>query len=77
MHFTAAADPERGDRPLKPTKVTLFTMILYNSESSIRNIRPFYRPLFLHSSVEKYTSSFCSSQTVMRLDYQILLKSPP
>jgi len=25
-----------GDRPPKPTKVTLFTMILYNSEKNIR-----------------------------------------
>jgi len=32
-----------GDWPLKPTKVTLFTMILYNSENSIRDIRPFCR----------------------------------
>jgi len=26
-----------GDRPLKPTKVTLFTMILYNSENNVRD----------------------------------------
>ena len=44
--------------PLKPTKVTFFTMILNNSENSIRDIRPFYRPFFCHSSVVKYTSSF-------------------
>jgi len=43
--------------PLKPTKVTLFTMILYNSENSICNIRPFCRLLFCHSNVVKYTSS--------------------
>jgi len=29
--------------PLKPTKVTLFTMISYNSEISIRDIRPICR----------------------------------
>jgi len=47
-----------GDRPpLKPTKVTLFTMILYNSENSIRDIRPFCHPLFCRSSSAKYTSS--------------------
>jgi len=34
--------------PLKPAKVTLFTMILYNSENNIRDIRPFCRPLFGH-----------------------------
>ena len=33
-------------------------------------------PLFCHRSVVKYTSSE-SSETVMRLNYQILLKSPP
>ena len=26
---------------LKPTKVTLFTIILYNSENDIRDVRPF------------------------------------
>jgi len=31
-----------ADRPtLKPTKVTLFAMILYNSENNIRDLRPF------------------------------------
>jgi len=39
--------------PSKPTKVTLFTMILHNSENSIRDIRPFCRLLFCHSSVLK------------------------
>ena len=42
---------------LKPTKVTLFTVILHISENSIRDIRQFWRPLFFHSSVVKYTSS--------------------
>jgi len=32
-------------------------MILYNSENSIRDIGPFCRPLFCHSSVVKHTSS--------------------
>jgi len=35
----------------------LFTMILYNSENSIRDIRPFCHPLFSHSNFVKYTSS--------------------
>ena len=43
---------------LKSTTVTLFTMIFYNSENSIRDIRPLYRPLFCHRSVVKYTLSF-------------------
>jgi len=30
-----------GSSPLNPTKVTLFTMILHNSENSNRDIRPF------------------------------------
>ena len=48
----AGADPGGGDRPpLKPAKVTLFTMILYNLENNIRNIRPFRYPLFGHSTV--------------------------
>jgi len=42
----------------KPTEVTLLTMILYKSENSIRDIKPFCRPLFCHSHVVKYTSSF-------------------
>jgi len=41
--------------PLKLTKVTLFTIILYNSENS--DIRPFCSPLLCHSSVVQYTSS--------------------
>ena len=47
-------------------------MILYNSENSIRDIRSLGRPLLwslLHLSY--------SGEPVMRLDYQILLKSLP
>jgi len=44
--------------PVKPTKVTLFSMILHNSENSIRNI------------IRKTLS-------IIRLYYQLLLKSPP
>jgi len=53
----AGADPGGAIAPLKSTKRSYFTMILYNSENSIRDIRPFCRPLFCHSSVVKYTSS--------------------
>jgi len=60
--------------PLKPTKVTLLNIILYNLENNIlkpipnisfgqcsiylfvRDMRPFCRPLFCHSSVVKYVS---------------------
>jgi len=57
-HDPLARGASRGEiAPLKPTKVTLFTMILRNSEKSIRDIRPFCRPLFCHSSVVKYASS--------------------
>ena len=59
--FPPAAYPSIGAigaiSPLKPTKVNLFTMILYNSQNSIRYIRPCCRPLFCHGSVVKCTSS--------------------
>jgi len=41
----------RRSSRLKPAKVTLFTMIFCNPENSIRDIRPFYLPLFRHNSV--------------------------
>jgi len=34
----------RWPPPLKPTKVTIFTVIFYNSKISIRNIRPICPP---------------------------------
>ena len=43
--------------PPKPLKVTFFTIIVYNSENNIRGIRLFFRQLFCHTSVVKYTSS--------------------
>ena len=49
--------------PLKLKKVTLFSMILYNSENNVRNVRPFCRPQFCHSSVVKYTSSLAQKQS--------------
>jgi len=39
---------KRKIAPLKPMEVTLFTMILYNSENNIRDWRPFCHPLFYH-----------------------------
>ena len=47
----------RRQLPLKLTKVTVFTMILYNSENSICDIKQFFRPLFRHSRVVKYFAS--------------------
>jgi len=41
----------------KTYESTLFTLIEYNSENSIRNTRLFCHPLFCHRSVVKYTSS--------------------
>ena len=49
-------------KPLKPTKVSLFTMILYNSVNSIRD-RSFCQPLFCHDSFVKYTSSLLQEWT--------------
>ena len=43
--------------PQKPIKVISFTMIFFNSENSIRDVRPFCCALFCHSSVVKHTSS--------------------
>jgi len=43
----------------KTYELTLFTMIVYNSENSIANTKPFCHPLFCHRNVVKwaYTSS--------------------
>jgi len=43
--------------PPKTYELTLFTMIVYNSENSIRNTRPFCHPLVCRRSVVKHTSS--------------------
>jgi len=42
-----------GDRPSPETyeSKTLFTMIFHNAEISVRDVRPFCRPLFYYSSV--------------------------
>jgi len=57
MKYETWADPGGAISPLKPKKVTFFTMILYNSENNLCDSRPFCRPLFCHNSVVKYTSS--------------------
>ena len=63
--------------PLKPAKVTLFTMILYNTEKSIRDIRSFCLALFCQSSFSKNTLSLLQYliEPVMRPDCQLLLIS--
>jgi len=46
----------RGRLSPPPPKIyesNFFTMILYNSENSIRDVRPFCHPLFRHSRVVK------------------------
>jgi len=44
-------ESRRGDRSPKTYELGLFTMIMYNSENSIRNTRPFCQLLFCYSSV--------------------------
>jgi len=62
LKFSSWLDPggvNWGDFPfpLKPMIVTLFTMILYNLDNSICDIRLFFLSLFCHSSVVKCNSS--------------------
>ena len=52
-----ARDAAGAIAPVKPTKVTLFTIILYSSENNIRDIEPFRRLLFCHTNFFKHTSS--------------------
>jgi len=40
--------------PLKPTKVTLLSMILYYSENSIHDLRPFCRPFLSQQCCDVY-----------------------
>jgi len=56
-HGRNGSEGGRRSPSLKPSKVTLFTMILNDSENSICDIRPFCHPLFYHSSVAKSASS--------------------
>jgi len=66
-----------GNRPPKIYESNLFTTILYNLENNIRDIRPFRRLLFCRNSFVKILHLSYSNEAVMRLDYQILRKSPP
>ena len=65
----------RAIAPLKHTN--FFHHDFEHSENSIRNIRPFFRPLFCHKSVVRILHLSYYNEPVMRLDFQILLISPP
>jgi len=56
--FSESRGGSRGGAiaPPKTYQSNFFTIILYNSESNIRDIWPFRRPLFCYRSVVKYTS---------------------
>jgi len=74
---TSIQDQSQGSgrsSSIKATKVTLFTVILYHSEKSIRDIKPIYRPLFCHSGV--VFISLTAVNPRLRLNHQTLLKSP-
>jgi len=76
--FIVRGESSGGDRPLlKPANATLLIIILYNSENSIHDIRPFCRPIFCHRSVVNKLHLSYSSEPIIRLDYQMLLQSPP
>ena len=64
--------------PLKPKKGTFFHHDFVEFGKIIRDIRTFCCLLFYHRSVVKYSLLHLSysSEPVMRLDCQILLKSP-
>ena len=47
------AESRRDDRFPKTYELTLFTMIVYNLENSIRNTRPFCHLLICHRCVVK------------------------
>jgi len=51
------SESRRDARFPKTYELTLFTMIVCNSENSIRNTRPFCDPLICHRSFVTYTSS--------------------
>ena len=61
----------------KSRSITLFTMILYSSENSIHDIlRLFAIRCVVTVMLWSILHLSCISEPVMRLDYQMLLKSP-
>jgi len=85
LELPPGADPgggNSGDCPPPKTKITLFTVILYNPENRIHDIpvRPFCRPLFCQTVKAVLWSTrhlSYSSEDIIGLDYQMFLKSPP
>ena len=76
VNINPGSEPGGGrSSSIKTTKVTLFTVILYNSEKSIRGIKPIYCPLFCHSGVVFISLTVVNPR--LRLNHQTLLKSPP
>jgi len=76
--YKSGADPVGAMAPpLKPAKKTFFTIILYNSGNNVRDIRPFFRRFFVTEVLWSIPHHSCHSEAVMKLDCQILLKSPP
>jgi len=87
----AGVDPWGAVIPLKPTRTTLCIMISHNSENISKPISNkifvmfelsdcwwyIMDPLLCHSMLWRKLHLSCSSEAVTRLDYQILLKSPP
>jgi len=63
---TGANPGERLRRSTHPktNELTLFTMIVYNSENSICTTRPFCHRLFCHSSVVRYRLLYLSHSIV-------------
>ena len=72
------ADPGRGDCPRYNLPQWLFNQyFLQFGKQHSRYKAMVCRPLFCHNSVVKFPYLSCSSEPVVRLHYQILLKSPP
>jgi len=63
--------------PPKTCESNFFTIILHNSENIIRDVEPSCRPLFCTAVFLSILYLSYRSETVVRLDYQILLKWPP
>jgi len=75
--FVAWAHSKGAITPLKPVIVTLFNMIFKNSENNIRDRNHFVVHYFATTVLCSILHLYYSSKPVMRLYYQISLKSPP
>jgi len=64
--------------PFKSTQVALLTMIFCNSENSIRDTRPLWSSIVLSQQCCEIYFIPCSRKPLgQRLDYPVVLKSPP